>query len=150
VAYEQLRIDVPDARDGLFTRTNPGHVLLNQIMTADDTVLLVGDSRPFDLEGKVLYNTAFDDCVFEKLLRGKSRTERLDSLRDVGVTYVFVHWTGIAEELSAEGYGFTDLVTPELVHQELVVEQRILEPLGFAAGGGELFRVTSASLGLAQ
>ena len=35
-------------------------------------VLTVGDAAVFDLKPVVFYNTCFDDCVFEQLVRGKA------------------------------------------------------------------------------
>jgi hypothetical protein len=106
-------------------------------------VLLVGDAQPFSLVPPSLYNTCFDDCIFELLLKGKSREERLAALREAGITYVFVYWREI--ERYRATYGFTPFVTKELVRGELVREQRILQvvPLESDPQLGELFQVVS-------
>jgi hypothetical protein len=61
---------------------------------------------------------------------------------------VLIRWDEIARYRSPGNYGFTDYVTPELVHQELVREQQILRPVPVIIGGqqyvpesGEVFEV---------
>ncbi|MBM4001738.1 MAG: phospholipid carrier-dependent glycosyltransferase [Planctomycetes bacterium] len=104
-------------------------------------VLLVGDAQPFALVPPSLYNTCFDECIFELLLKGKSREERLAALREAGITYLFVYWREI--ERYRATYGYSPFVTKELVRGELVREQRILEvvPLESDPQLGELFKV---------
>ena len=34
---------------------------------------MVGDAQAFDLEVPVLYNTCFDDCIFEQWMKGRNK-----------------------------------------------------------------------------
>ncbi|MFM2095692.1 MAG: hypothetical protein RIS70_2816, partial [Planctomycetota bacterium] len=131
--------------------SHPVHRWLNERYASDISrdgastmrVLLVGDAQPFMLDAPVLYNTCFDDCLFEQLLSGKSRRERLESLRAAGITHVFIYWREIARYRAT--YGYSEFVTPELVHGELVREQKLLRaiPIEFDLKLGELFTVSN-------
>jgi len=138
-------------RDDLFLiyggeRLHPAHRWLNTHAKPGETVLLVGDAEPFELQIPAIYNTCFDDCQFTRLFRGRSREERLAALRAENIAYVFLHWSHLARFRSPGNYGYTsDYPTRELVHAELVGEQRLLEPIALPLlpEQGELFRVTS-------
>ena len=87
---------------------------------------LVGEAQAFDIEADTLYNTCFDDCIFETLMKGRTAQERRQVLRDNKISHVFVHWLEIARYRSPGNYGFTDYVTPQLVHGELIAQQGLL------------------------
>ncbi|MCY2988776.1 MAG: hypothetical protein NTY19_13035 [Planctomycetota bacterium] len=141
VALEQLRRDEPAKPNGT-SRVERVHRYLNDIVPADATVLLVGDAQPFDLEVPVLYNTCFDDCIFELLMKNRSREERIAALRDRKISHVYVKWSEIRRYSSPGNYGFTDYVTRECI-RELVEEQGILSrvDLGIDPKLGEVFEV---------
>ena len=77
-------------------------------------MLTVGDAAVFDLKPPVLYNTCFDDCVFEQLVKGKTAEEIRAELASRHIAYVFVNWGEIARYRSPGNYGFTDFVQPEV------------------------------------
>jgi hypothetical protein len=109
-----LRIDIP-------------HRWLNSHVSEDQRVLLVGDAEPFDLEMPTIYNTCFDDCQFARIFEGRTRDERLAILHQEGITHIFFSWAHLKRYRSPGNYGYTsDYVTRELVHRELVAEQRLL------------------------
>ncbi len=113
-------------------------------------VLCVGDAAVFDLKPPVLYNTCFDDCVFEQLVRDKSSKEtrpenqmrptkeiraEFASLR---IAYVLVNWKEI--ERYRGSYGFTDFVQPQVFDQ--LVKEGILELVPQVVRPGEkIYRV---------
>jgi hypothetical protein len=102
--------------------------------------LTVGDAQVFDLEVPVLYNTCFDDCLFEQLVRGRSVAEVRAALATRGISYVYVDWDEIRRYRSPGNYGFTDFVQPSVF--EALVRQGILEPLSEAGGPkGPVYRV---------
>ena len=119
VSLEQLRRDEPAKPDGP-SRVQPAHRYLNGIATAGDRVLLVGDAQPFDLEMPVLYDTCFDECRFERWMKGRSAAERRAVLNQEQITYVLVNWSEIERYRSPGNYGFTAFVTKSLVRDELV------------------------------
>jgi hypothetical protein len=145
LSLETLRLDEP-ATPGFAPRMHPAHRYLNRHITAGQRALLVGDAQPFDLEVPILYNTCFDDCLFEQFLRGKSRRERLATLREHGISHIYIAWSEIARYRSRGNYGFTDYVTRELVHDELVGQQRLLTPvdIGLPPEIGEMFEVNNS------
>jgi hypothetical protein len=141
-----LRRDQPP-EPGDPSRVNPFYRYLNRALTAEHKVLLVGEAQPFDLEVPVLYNTCFDDCIFEQLLQAPERSARVAALREHGITHVYVSWSEIDRYRSPGNYGFTDFVTRSLVRQQLVDQQRVLRKieLGINPELGELFAVVDTN-----
>jgi hypothetical protein len=112
----------------------PCHYYLNN--DADrGAVLAVGDAAVFDLKPTVLYNTCFDDCVFEQLVRDKTSkhvppekqlrpaNEIRTEFASLHLAYVFVDWDEIKRY--RDTYGFTDFVQPQVFEQ--LVKEGILE-----------------------
>lgn len=142
VSLGQLRRDEPAEPNGP-SRVHPIHRYLNARAAAGDRVLLVGDAQPFDLELPALYSTCFDECLFERLMKGRTAAQRRAALREQQITYVLVNWRELDRYRSPGNYGFTDYVTKKLVREELVRDQQVLRPvrLGVAAEQAELFHV---------
>ena len=116
---------------GEFEDTPHGYVhryLNEHLASTGGKVLLVGDAEPFDLQIPTLYNTCFDESVFERLMRDRDAEQRLAILRKHKITHIFVYWNLIDRYREPGNYGFTDYVTRDLVQQELV-ETGILHPL---------------------
>jgi 4-amino-4-deoxy-L-arabinose transferase-like glycosyltransferase len=116
------------------------HRYLNDHRREVDTVLLVGDAEPFDLQTPALYNTCFDDCVFEQLARDRSPKEVGRALAERGVSHVLVRWDEIARYRSPGNYGFTDFVQPELFRT--LESADVLTPIPDASSpNSQLYRV---------
>jgi hypothetical protein len=125
-------------------RVESAHRWLNEHGQPGEKVLLLGDAEPFDLEIEAVYNTCFDDCQFTRIFKGRTRDERLAVLREEKIAYVFCSWTHLARYRSPGNYGYTsEYPTRQLVHEELVKEQRLLERIEIESDPnyGELFRV---------
>jgi hypothetical protein len=120
--------------------TPPAHAQLNALVPKEGKVLLIGDARPFYLERACIYATCFDDDPLARFLQAENREARLQTLHAAGITHVYIDWSEIARYRSPGNYGFSDFVTPGLIHRELVGKQRILKPLPWE-GSGELFEV---------
>jgi hypothetical protein len=88
-------------------------------------VLLVGDAQPFDLAVPVLYNTCFDDSIFEQLVKGRSAEEVRAALTERGITRIYVDWGEIRRYRRT--YGFTEFVQPAVFDR--LVAQGVLTPL---------------------
>ncbi len=148
VSLERLRRDEP-AEPGAVSRVHPIHRYLNDKATVGDRLLLVGDAQPFDLELPTLYNTCFDECLFERWMKGHTAAERRAVLHQQQITHVLVNWSEIDRYRSPGNYGFTDYVTKELVRDELVRAQHILRPvpLNFDPEHAELFEVVASERG---
>ena len=90
-------------------------------------VLLVGAAEVFDLEVPAMYNTVFDDCIFEKLVKGRRPEQVRAAFAARDITYLVVHWGEIARYRSPGNYGFTDFVQPDVLAR--LVRAGVLEPL---------------------
>jgi hypothetical protein len=119
--------------------TTPWHWYLNN--DADrGTVLTVGDAAVYDLKSPVLYNTCFDDCIFEQLVKGKTPDEIRAELAARHIAYVFVNWSEI--DRYRDTYGFTDFVRPAVFAR--LVKQGLLVPVQPLPDRHEqLYRVSS-------
>ncbi len=108
---------------------------------AGDRLLAVGDAAVFDLQSPVSYNTCFDDCIFEQLVKDKTATEVRAELLSRNIAYIYVNWSEIDRYRSPGNYGFTDFVQPAVFDR--LVSQGVLEPLPIAFQGdsGRAYRV---------
>ncbi len=97
---------------------------MNEHLPSNARVLAVGAADLFHLDRTVVYNTVFDNCIFEQLVRDQPPA---DAARRLGerATHVYVNWTEI--ERYRGTYGYTDYVTPR-VFRDLVVAG-VLRPL---------------------
>jgi 4-amino-4-deoxy-L-arabinose transferase-like glycosyltransferase len=107
-------------------RLDPWHRYFNMNIP-DGCVLMVGVADVFDLEVPVVYNTVFDDCLFEQLVKDRNKEQIRQSFSEKGITHLFVHWGEIERYRSPGNYGFTDYVEPAVFHD--LVADGILEPL---------------------
>lgn len=129
---DHLRVD-PErvARWHLYLKEHARHVT---------GVLMVGDAQPFDLEVPALYNTVFDDSIFEQLARGRTPGEIQAELQARKISHVFVAWNEIRRYRSPGNYGITDFLQPE-VFQRLVAAGVLAELPPLAGDAGQMFRV---------
>jgi hypothetical protein len=88
-----------------------------------------GEAQVFDLEVPVIYNTCFDDCVFEQRLKNRTRAERYSVLKQDRISHVLIKWHELDRYRSPGNYGYSSYVTRALVRTELVEQQRLLRPL---------------------
>jgi hypothetical protein len=116
VSYERLRTSAE--------RVDPWHRFLNEHVPPGHTVLVVGDAQVFDLATPVIYSTVFDDCAFERILKGRSAAELHAWLVDNRISHVYVHWGEIARYRAPGNYGFTDFVQPSVFH--MLVQRGVL------------------------
>jgi hypothetical protein len=99
---------------------------------------MVGEAEVFDAEFDVVYNTVFDENIFEQWVSAPADTavphERgLDSANEIrarlhahGITHVYVNWSEILRYRLT--YGFTEFVHPErfdrLVQMQILSQPR--------------------------
>lgn len=141
-SYDVLRRDEPT--DGPFSaeRTHRAHKFLNATVKPGFAVMCVGEAQVFDLEMPVIYNTCFDDCVFETMMKGRSKEQREASLREKNISHVFIFWYELDRYRSPGNYGYSDYVTPELVQRQFVEQGLLREiPLGLDRTNSQLFEV---------
>ncbi|MDP7305027.1 MAG: hypothetical protein QGG09_18110, partial [Pirellulaceae bacterium] len=104
----------------LKTVSHPGHAYLNEHVPPGNRAMLVGDAQAFNVTAPVLYNTCFDDCLFEQLLRDGTTDDRRVVLRKHRISHVLVDWFELDRYRSPGNYGYSDYVTPELLQTEFV------------------------------
>jgi hypothetical protein len=86
---------------------------LNQQLPKTARVLMVGEAEVFDADFALLYNTVFDDSVFEQLTGQAQPDEILGRLRSAGVTHVLVNWREILRYRLPGSYGYAEYVQPQ-------------------------------------
>lgn len=106
--------------------------VLNRQLPAGSRVLMVGEAEVFDARFEVLYNTVFDDSVFEALTADvsagadvgpeagrlpASAAEVRERLRLAGVTHVLVNWREVLRYRLPGSYGYAEYVQPERFEQ---------------------------------
>ncbi len=133
VSYQRLRSDTE--------RVDPWHVYLSAHVPAGHVALLVGDAQAFDLAVPVIYNTVFDDCIFEQAANGRSPEQVHRWFVDHRVSHIYVHWGEIARYRGPGNYGFTDFVQPQRF--QTLVQHGVLAPPAPAIKGhpGQVYRV---------
>ena len=121
----------------------PDFRLLNDTLPSSSKVLMVGEAEVFDATFPLVYNTVFDDCLFEEWtthpddahLPAKQRrmlpSELIQStLRAQGITHVYINWGEILRYRMPGSYGFTDAVQPsrfdELVRSGVLYPPAVL------------------------
>jgi len=143
--YNGYFVGLGRLRGDLVRTLNPWHAYFNA-HAKGGRVLLVGDAQPFDLEVPVLYNTVFDDCVFEQMAAGRSPHEIQRVLVERGITHVYVDWGEIRRYRKPDNYGFTDFVQPEVF--DTLVGAGVLRPLRELKGhAGRAYRVVWGGAG---
>jgi hypothetical protein len=100
-----LRKSVPERLNKSLTRVDAE-------LPRDAKILLVGQAAVFHVEHQIVYNTVFDDEIFETLTRDKTPEEARQAFERLGITHIYVDWFEIERYRSPGNYGFTSYVTP--------------------------------------
>ena len=125
-------------------RVNPWHAYLNEHAGEVSGVLLVGDAQPFDLRVPVIYNTVFDNNLFEQLAKGVTPQQMRDALAQRKVSHIYVDWGEVNRYRSPGNYGMTEFVEPA-AFQRLVDAGVLARVPRLADNANELYRVLPAS-----
>lgn len=112
---------------------------VNRDLPGDARILVVGEAAVFDFERPVLYNTVFDDVLFEQWTQGKTPGEVRETFEQKGVTHVYVDWNEINRYRSPGNYGYSDYVMPEVFRR--LVREGVLGPARPIGTGQELYAV---------
>ncbi|MBC8357052.1 MAG: hypothetical protein H8E66_34205 [Planctomycetes bacterium] len=148
VSLSDLRQDLPNPNDPpeldevRYSQIHSAHRYLNSAVQPGYRAMLVGEAQVFNIEVPVLYNTCFDDCVFETMMKGRSRGARLRALREQRISHVFIYWRELARYRSPGNYGYSDYITPDLVRREFIQQGILREiPLGLDPANSQFFEV---------
>ncbi|MEZ6062259.1 MAG: glycosyltransferase family 39 protein [Planctomycetaceae bacterium] len=98
---------------------------MNRIIPAGATALMVGEAEVFDAQFDTIYNTVFDENIFERWTEAPddiatpARNRRMVPpptvsavLKEHSVSFVVVNWSEILRYRQPGSYGFTDYVQP--------------------------------------
>ncbi len=108
---------------------------LNASLPVNAKVLMVGEAEVFDATFPLVYNTVFDDCLFETWTelpedRQRPAAERrmlppeliLEKLHGDNITHILVNWGAVLRYRTT--YGYTEYVNPARFQQ--LLDQRVL------------------------
>ena len=143
VSLRELRHDRESVHDRGYFHLHRAHDKINEIVQPGFVVLLVGEAQLFNIEVAALYNTCFDDCLFESMMKDRSRSERLEILRSQRISHVFFFWRELDRYRSPGNYGYSNYATRDRVHREFVQHQELLRPVAMDTerSSSELFEV---------
>lgn len=114
---------------------------LNASLPVNAKVLMVGEAEVFDATFPLVYNTVFDDCLFETWTelpedRQRPAAERrmlppeliLEKLHGDNITHILVNWGAVLRYRTT--YGYTEYVHParfqQLLEKHVLSSRRIL------------------------
>jgi hypothetical protein len=132
--YNAYLIDLETARRNVM---HPGIALLHERLPPDANVLFVGEAQVFDAEFDYVYNTVFDECLFERWTSAaipglspaaqplRSAGQIRETLAEHGITHVFVNWSEILRYRTT--YGYTEYVSPQRFRD--LEQAGVLEPV---------------------
>jgi hypothetical protein len=133
--YNDFLRDLDEARQ-VAANVSPEIEYLNRSLPRGSKVLSVGDAEMFDARFPVVYNTVFDQSIFEAWIAARPGSGADGVLRDPAeirhrlaaeqITHVYVNWLEILRYRVPGSYGYTDFVTPERFAE--LVTMGILEP----------------------
>ena len=128
--YGFIRLPVIGFHAGLMpmaeARTRPVRQdlrLLNSTLPKHARVLMVGEAAVFNATFELVYNTVFDECIFEQwtsaagssMESGRATMKPTDEIRSVlreqNITHIYVNWSEILRY--RQTYGYTEFVTPD-------------------------------------
>lgn len=118
---------------------NPPLARLDERLSDNAKVLLVGQASVFHLKANLVNNTVFNHEILEELTRGRTPAEVSRSLHDQEITHIYLDWAEVARFRQPGNYGFTDFVTPELLAG--LVRAGVLDPPEPLGPSHELYRV---------
>lgn len=131
--------DLHALRESVPEMLNPPLAKLDAELPPGAKVMLVGQAAVFHVRHPVVYNTVFDDDVFEAVAKGRPPEAVRDALNRLGVSHVYVDWDQIDRYRSPGNYGFTGFVVP--AEFDRLVRASVLDPPSRVGPRQELFRV---------
>ncbi len=120
--YNAFLIDLDEPRRSV---APPGIAFLNDKLSPNSRVLMVGEAQVFDARFPLVYNTVFDRSIFEEWFAnpepnvpsGQWPLHNADAIRQKlhkeQITHILVNWAEILRYRARGSYGYTDFVTPE-------------------------------------
>jgi hypothetical protein len=113
VGLNDWTADLGRLRTSVPRQLNPELARLDAMLPPDAKPLLIGQAAVFHMNHPVVYNTVFDDEVFETIAKDRTPENVGRELARRGITHVYVDWHEIARHRKPGGYGYTEFVQPE-------------------------------------
>ena len=137
--------DLTKLRDSVPVMLNPS---LHQLDTdpafaSNKKVLMVGQAAVFHVNRPIVYNTVFDEEIFEQVAKGQTPEAVRERLSKLDIGWIYVDWRDIERFRSPGNYGFTDFIRP--AEFDRLVKAGVLEPPVALSAGRDLYRVRSDS-----
>jgi hypothetical protein len=133
--YNDFLRDLDEAGQ-VAANVSPEIAYLNRVLPKGSKVLSVGDAEMFDTRFPVVYNTVFDQSIFEAWVAALPGAGRAGVFRDPAeirrklagerITHVYVNWLEILRYRVPGSYGYTEFVTPERFAE--LVAMGVLQP----------------------
>lgn len=122
--YNDFLLDFEVAGKHAAQITAPEVAFLNEKLPPGSKVLAVGDAEMFEARFPVVYNTVFDESIFEQWCTDERSELPADerSLREAaeirrtfaahGITHIYVNWLEVLRYRSPGNYGYSDFASP--------------------------------------
>ncbi len=146
--YNAYLVDLAYARRWVSEFTTPDIAAVNRSMDEGQfeqrpRVLSVGEAAVFDARFPIVYNTVFDESIFEqwaavaddtddsaeRAMRPPAEVQKI--LREKGITHVMINWQEILRYRRPGSYGYAEFIRPE--HFRRLVETGVLAPTGMVS-----------------
>ncbi len=127
-----LRRDLPKRMDAPLAE-------VDRSLPPDAKILVVGQAAVFPVNHPIVYNTVFNEETLERLARDRTPDQFRKTLKDMGISHIYLDWQEIRRYRQPGNYGYTDYVTPELLKSW--VDSGILDKPLVLAPLHELYRV---------
>ncbi len=112
VGLNDWTADLRLLRSSVPRQLNAPLLQLDMSLPVDAKPLLIGQAAIFHMNHALVYNTVFDDEVFEMIAKGRTPEEVGRGLAERGISHVYVDWQEVERHRKPGGYGFTDFVQP--------------------------------------
>lgn len=146
----QYTRSISDVRTEAVAAVAPSLALLREagLVSPRDSVLYVGLAAVYESPARAVYNTVFDDNIFEAIVSDPTGKQPLRDAVEIrgelarrDIDYVFVDWSWVDRYREPGNYGFTEFIQPGVF--SALVRDGVLEP-GRLLGGDRryvLFKV---------
>lgn len=111
-AFNDWTDDLTVLRSSVPEMLNPAMKRLDDMLPPSARPLLIGQAAVFPMNHPIVYNTVFDDEIFETIARGKTPQEVREEFARRGISHVYLDQFEVDRHRKPGGYGFTDFVQP--------------------------------------
>lgn len=111
-ALNDWTADLKVLRSSVPEMLNPAMKRLDDVLPPGARPLLIGQAAVFPMNHPIVYNTVFDDEIFEEIARDRTPEQVRSELARRGITHVYLDQFEVDRHRKPGGYGFTSFVQP--------------------------------------